>query len=206
MPADLYTITYRVSDPDDFVDCSVKVNMGINISEVQQWNFHACFSTNCTPGEFTGVCVDYKIITLKMVRPGGDWLFGDGSNGYYAYVAGADGNGQFPAWDHLLANSSGANITIRQDQVPFEPSTGACGWIGPKQSLQDVLNPPGYPFPQLFTAIVAAGGSATQGLCGTDCFVQGGGPNAPVFTLEAGQGTSIPIDPPPSNFVFTYQE
>jgi len=199
MPADVYTINYRVSDPTDFVDCSVLVNMGLNVSQVQQWKLEACYSSNCTPGGYTGVCETFRVITLFLNNPGGDWLFGDGSSGYYAYIANANGAGQFPSWTDLLSNNSGNNIVVNAT-IP-----NSCGWIGPNIRLTDQLNPPSYPFYGLLTQIVASGGSPEDGLCGSDCFVQGGGPYAFSWTLEAGHGTTTPIEPSPSTFTFTYQ-
>ena len=199
MPADVYTINYRVSDPTDFVDCSVLVNMGLSVSNVQQWKLEACYSSNCTPGGYTGVCETFRVITLFLNVPGGDWLFGDQSSGYYAYIANANGAGQFPSWTDLLSNNSGNNIVVNAT-IP-----NSCGWMGPNIRLQDQLNPPGYPFYGLLTQIAASGGSPEDGLCGNDCFVQGGGPYAYSWTLEAGYGTTTPIEPSPSTFTFTYQ-
>ena len=200
---DVYTIDYRVSDPTDFVDCSVLVNMGINISKVQQWRLDVYYSSNCTPGGNTGVTDSFRVITLFMSRPGGTFVGGDGSNGYYAYIANSNGAGQFPSWSHLISNSSANNIVISDAESTF--SAQNCGWRGPSLSLTDTLNPGSWVFYGLLTTIAAGGGNPEDGLCGDGCFVQGG-PDQFSWTLEAGFGTTVPIEPSPTNYAFSYQE
>ena len=80
-----------------------------------------------------------------------------------------------------------------------------CGWRGPSLSLEDTLVPGSWVFYGLLSDIAHGGGDPEDGLCGSGCFVQNG-PDQFTWTLEAGDGTTVPIEPSPTNYAFSYQE
>ena len=208
--ADIYTINYRVSDPADFVDCSVKINYGLVVSEVQQWKLTGNWR-NCNSGGDNGIPYEGRFITLKVDQPGGG-LLGDNINGYWGYQLGTTDPGEFPSWNHAIANNPANNIILGPGS---SYNTGCYPWIHAY-----ILRPSGQ-----------VGGSATPCIyggtthCGllfemkingplldcndpdtsTGCLAYNGS-NSASWSLEAGFGTNTPISPSPDTYIFTYQE
>ena len=204
MPAQLYTVNYRVSDPEDFIDCSILINLGTQVSEIQEWQITATSSSNCL-GAATGASDNYvgNVVTMKMLRPGGgglNWFGGpdgDGTNGYYAFIRNNDSAGDFPSWNALVQTAASGNIVINGPLIQ-QP----CGWVGPVQGLFDsTFGGIGYNLnPGLLSRL------GYMGLCleGDQCFAQLG-PERWTWELISGFNTNTPMQPPIENYTFSFQ-
>jgi hypothetical protein len=210
MPAQLYTVNYRVSDPEDFIDCSIDINLGLSVTQVQEWTTTATLSNNCVncadgcgPADgFTG-----SIVTMFLLRPGGGAIAwgGDGTNGYYAFVRNNQGSASQPSWNALVATASSGNIVIDGLENTYYNMQDQCrpsGWFGPYTTLQDTFVGGLNLTPGLLTAV------ATRGLCLPDTCLAGAG-NATgsqvPWVNTGGFGSNTPLDPPVENYSFTFQ-
>jgi hypothetical protein len=204
MPAQLYTVNYRVSDPEDFIDCSILINLGTQVSEIQEWQITATSSSNCL-GAATGGSDNYvgNVVTMRVLRPGGgglNWFGGpdgDSTNGYYAFIRNNDSAGDFPSWNALVQTAASGNIVINGPLIQ-QP----CGWVGPDQGLFDsTFGGGGYNLnPGLLSRL------GYTGLCleGNQCFAQLG-PERWTWELISGFNTNTPMQPPVENYTFSFQ-
>jgi len=198
MPSDVYTITYEVSDPGDSVQCQAIVNTGLVICKLQEWTLTGYYR-NCSGNISTGVPYEGKFIFVQVCDPNGAMIpFGDGTNGWYCWIDGNQGSGDFPSWNNLISSNGSSNIIIN----PTSNGTGTgnmstTGWTARFNSIEDQPNLGGYTFQGLKT-IIATNTAITGG-----CLVYGGGTYAYKWTLTAGTDTNVPLVPSATNYLFT---
>ena len=210
MPAQLYTVNFKVSDPEDSIDCSIGINLGLSVTQVQEWTTTATLSNNCNncadgcgPADgFTG-----SIITMFLLRPGGGAIAwgGDGTNGYYAFVRNNQGSASQPSWNALVATASSGNIVIDGLENTYYNMQDQCrpsGWFGPFTTIEDTFLGGLNLTPGLLTAV------ARRGLCLPDTCLAGAGSatgSQVPWQNTGGFGSNTPLDPPVENYSFTFQ-
>jgi hypothetical protein len=189
MPNDVYTIDFEVSDPGDTRACQVTVNTGIVICAVQEWTltgFYRRPNTNIS----NGTPYEGKFIFVQVCDPNGMFPpFGEDFNGWYGYVSGsntANFTGDFPSWNNLISSNGSSNLTISPSTGQGATLVAASGW---SNRSFDVATLKG--------AIVG-----NNEIIGGD-LVYGGNPESFVWTLTAGDGSSTPLVPSRSNYLFT---
>ena len=189
MPNDVYTIDFEVSDPGDTRACQVTVNTGIVICTVQEWTltgFYRRPNTNIS----NGTPYEGKFIFVQVCDPNGMFPpFGEDFNGWYGYVSGsntANFTGDFPSWNNLISSNGSSNLTISPSTGQGATLVAASGW---SNRSFDVATLKG--------AIVG-----NNEIIGGD-LVYGGNPESFVWTLTAGDGSSTPLVPSRSNYLFT---
>ena len=204
LTATAYTVNFRVSDPEDFVDCSVVVNLGIQVLEEQEYTFTStpanCSSTNQPIGPADSFVS--KFIVIKIANPSVG-LFQTPFL-YYAYYINSQGPGEFPSWNSLTSTAGSGNIII--DSRPnttgsFQDGCRSTGWVGPFGQLSNTYFPSGIP---ANTGLFQAMG--LRAVCVPDtCLQFAGGLTGIVPTLTGGFGTNRPLEPPVGDFTWTIQ-
>ena len=204
LTATAYTVNFRVSDPEDFVDCSVVVNLGIQVLEEQEYTFTStpanCSSTNQPIGPADSFVS--KFIVIKIANPSVG-LFQTPFL-YYAYYINSQGPGEFPSWNSLTSTAGSGNIII--DSRPnttgsFQDGCRSTGWVGPFGQLSNTYFPSGIP---ATTGLFQAMG--LRAVCVPDtCLQFAGGLTGIVPTLTGGFGTNRPLEPPVEDFTWTIQ-
>lgn len=187
MPNDVYTIDFEVSDPGDTVACQVTVNTGIVICEVQEWTLSGFYSTSCTTNQSNGIPYEGKFIFVRVCDPNGGLIGGDDFNGYYAYLSGsntANFTGDFPSWNNLISSNGSSNLTISPSGGSGTGNIATSGWTARSFSLQSLQS------------LIDGNEEITDG-----CLVYDN--PGPVWTLTAGDGSSTPLVPARSNYLFT---
>ena len=217
MPSDIYTVNMTLGDPGASVSCSAIINTGAKVCLIQQWKLTG-FTRNCN----ANIPIDpfEAKFTLVFLCPenGYAYPFGNGQTGWYVWQGGSQNSGDFPNWDNMLASQGGgSNISIvptnglnaqgqsRSQLLGLSGNaydqycTGA--WSGPFTNIQDVaIGTIGNTFvlPGLLTGLAT-------GDCIGNCLVYSGA-SAWSWTQTAGSGTATPINPAPSNYVFSINE
>tara|TARA_R110001592_G_scaffold34524_2_gene118711 strand:- start:2128 stop:7563 length:5436 start_codon:yes stop_codon:yes gene_type:complete len=189
MPNDVYTIDFEVSDPGDSIACQVTVNTGIVICEVQEWTVNGFYSTSCSSNQSNGTPYEGKFIFVRVCDPNGGLIGGDNFNGWYAYLSGSNTNdftGDFPSWNNLISSNGSSNLTISPSGGTGTANFATSGWT--TRSLA------------LTTADLQSAIDSNDEITG-GCLVYDN--PRPVWTLTAGDGSSTPLVPSRSNYLFT---
>jgi len=187
MPNDVYTIDFEVSDPGDTRACQVTVNTGIVICEVQEWTVNGFYSTSCSSNQSNGTPYEGKFIFVRVCDPNGGLIGGDNFNGWYAYLSGSNTNdftGDFPSWNNLISSNGSSNLTISPSGGTGTANFATSGWTARSFSLDSLKN------------LIDSNEEITGG-----CLVYDN--PGPVWTLTAGDGSSTPLVPARSNYLFT---
>jgi hypothetical protein len=184
MPSDVYTITYEVSDPGDTVQCQAIVNTGLVICELQEWTLDGYYR-DCSTNISTGVSYQGKFIFVRVCDPNGGLIGGTNVNGWYAWVSGNQG-GQFSSWQNLISSNGSSNIIINPTGGTGTGNMATEGWTAKFSDTATLKN------------VIATNQTIIGG-----CLVYGGNPDAYTWTLTAGTGTSVPLVPSASNYLFT---
>jgi hypothetical protein len=188
MPNDVYTIDFEVSDPGDTVACQVTVNTSIVICEVQEWTVNGFYSTSCSTNQSNGTPYEGKFIFVRVCDPNGMFPpFGEDFNGWYAYLSGsntADYQGDFPSWNNLISSNGSSNLIISPSGGSGTGNFAEFGWSARSFSLDSLKN------------LIDSSDEITGG-----CLVYDN--PRPVWTLTAGDGSSTPLVPSRSNYLFT---
>ena len=204
MPSSVYTIDFTVTDPLDSINCSISVNTGVKVCEVQEWTLKGFYRQPGT-NYSSGVAYEAKFTLVRVCNPpiSPYWNpiscffeYYQPENGWYAWMGGATDTGNFPNWNDLIS-SQGNNTIIIGDPV------GCNAWLqaGQIYHLQDyepytTCGGTSYGFPGILTNIVNSG-------CVPD-LVYGGAPGAWYWTLTGGSGTSNPLSPAVGNYLFSF--
>ena len=202
LTATAYTINYRVSDSDDFIDCSVIVNLGLQVLEEQEYTLTATPETCLSGGGSAGPVDSFvaKFVVIKTLgQPG---FFSSGFN-YYAYFTNSQGPGEFPSWNHLVGQAGSGNITIDNTDTgnDFQAACRNTGWLGPYNSLTTTFSGEGIPLTLGLLQEIAL-----RAVCVEDtCLVNADSLTGIFATLTGGFGTNRPLDPPIENFTWTLQ-
>jgi len=187
MPNDVYTIDFEVSDPGDTRACQVTVNTGIVICEVQEWTVNGFYSTSCSSNQSNGTPYEGKFIFVRVCDPNGGLIGGGNFNGWYAYLSGSNTNnftGDFPSWNNLISSNGSSNLTISPSGGTSTANFATSGWTAMSSSLDSLKNS------------IDSNEEITGG-----CLVYDN--PGPVWTLTAGDGSSTPLVPASSNYLFT---
>jgi hypothetical protein len=184
MPSDVYTITYEVSDPGDSVQCQAIVNTGLVICELQEWTLEGYYR-NCSGNISTGVSYEGRFIFVKVCDPNGGLIGGTNVNGWYAWLSGNQG-GEFSSWQNLVSSNGSSNIIINPTGGTGTGNMATQGWTAKFLDTATLKN------------VIATNQTIIGG-----CLVYGGNPDSYTWTLTAGTGTSVPLVPSTSNYLFT---
>jgi hypothetical protein len=184
MPSDVYTITYEVSDPGDTVQCQAIVNTGLVICELQEWTLSGYYR-DCSGNQSLGVSYEGRFIFVRVCDPNGGLIGGTNVNGWYAWLSGNQG-GEFSSWQNLVSSNGSSNIIINPTGGAGTGNMATEGWTAKFLDTATLKN------------VIAANQTIIGG-----CLVYGGNPLAYTWTLTAGTGTSVPLVPSTSNYLFT---
>ena len=213
MPADIYTLDLELADPGDVVTCQVQVNTGLKLCTVPPLGSGTPFgvqeyTVTANPrvaGSLPVLKWKYIVVTICEGTAGQSTLVGgNGANGYWRWSAdGGVNNGEGtttgnPSWASAVSSAGSNNIVLTSGGVPGETSCSG-GWNTGVVSWEDIGDPGGFQMPGLRSSMLSM-----------PCVdLDGDGTNAQdqrystSIELTAGSGTSVPLNPPVGNFVFT---
>ena len=198
MPADVYRVNLRLDDPSDFDLCQVIVNTGLQLCTNQlasQFGDHPYgvqeYTVTATGAGLPAIVRKYLFVSICEGAAGQDPLFGgNGSNGYWLWIGGSDGETPAnPSWDNCIGSNGGTNILL--EALPNTPnpytSGSACsgGWI--KGFAWDDFGG------------ISGGRSA---LLAMPCVDLAPGYQTSITQIK-GTGSGIPLTPSVENYVFT---
>jgi hypothetical protein len=198
MPADVYRVNLRLDDPSDFNLCQVIVNTGLQLCTNQlasQFGDHPYgvqeYTVTATGAGLPAIVRKYLFVSICEGAAGQDPLFGgNGSNGYWLWIGGSDGESVTnPSWDNCIGSNGGTNILL--EALPNTPnpytSGSACsgGWI--KGFAWDDFGG------------ISGGRSA---LLAMPCVDLALGYQTSITQIK-GTGSGIPLTPSVENYVFT---
>lgn len=187
MPNDVYTIDFEVSDPGDTRACQVTVNTGIVICAVQEWTLSG-FYREAGGNISTGIPYEGKFIFVNICDPNGGLIGGDNFNGWYAYLSGSNTNdftGDFPSWNNLISSNGSSNLTISTSGGTSTANFATSGWTAKAFSVESLKG----------------NIESNDDITGGPLVYQG--PFDSFWTLTAGDGSSTPLVPARSNYLFT---